>query len=195
MFMAGALAERLKVKVADDHVRSSRSVAFEELWRSLRNGKIIPDREDFPPAKARWFLSDMALLEVSFDQPLLRIRLAGTRVEERIQRKIGGDNYLDYLAPASRAGALLSGRLMVSHPCGLWQLTKVQYERGTAQLMEQTVFPLGPGKEGIPMLLVLANPKAAFHAQALNSDKAMLADSATKWEFLDLGHGVPDWSR
>jgi hypothetical protein len=193
MFMAGALAERLKVKVADDHVRSSRSFAFEELWRSLRNGKLIPDREDFPPARARWFLSDMALLEVSFDQPLLRIRLAGTRVEERIQRTIGGDNYLDFLSPEFQAGALLSGRLMVSHPCGLWQLTKIHYERGTAQLTEQTVFPLGPGKHGVPMLLVLTNPKAAFEVPTLKADKAIVADTATKWEFLDLGRGVPEW--
>jgi hypothetical protein len=191
--MQGAMAERKTKESTGAFVRSAHSIASETFWRSLRNGKPIPEREDFHPSHARPFLADLALLEVSFDEPLLRIRLAGTRVEARIQQTIGGDNYLDFLPEEFQAGALQSSRLMLSHPCGLWQFTNVHYERGTAQMMEQTAFPLGSRRTGTSQLLVLSNPTDAFHRPTLKAERAMLADTASKWEFLDLGYGVPGW--
>ena len=174
--------------------RSARSLEFESFWRNLRNGELVPRRSDFHPRKAIDFLGDLVLIEVSPEHPMLKIRLAGRHIESRLQRTITGHNYLDYLPARYREGALLTGRLMVGHPCGVWQVAKVHYKRGLAWMMEQTGFPLGPAENGYPLLLVLANPASDAQPPTLKPDKAMVADTATKWEFLDVGAGIPEWT-
>lgn len=142
----------------------------------------------------RPFLPDMALLEAPPEEPKLRIRLAGTRVERRSQFSLHGANYLDFLPGRYRAGALVSARLVLNQPCGLWQLTRIHYERGIVVLMEQTVLPLRPSDDGPPLIVVFALPVAGGEQATLNAEKPMMVDTATKYAFLDIGAGIPAYT-
>jgi len=184
---------RARPEPAEEPARSARSFAFESHWRGLRNGTLVPDRDDFHPREAKTFLGDLALVEVPLDRPELKMRLVGRNVESRLQRKITGHNYLDYLQEPHKQAALQSSRLMIGHPCGLWQLTRIHFANGLKQMMEQTAFPLGAGPNGLPLLLVLANPVDVPETPPLDPGKAMAADRAVRFAFLDIGRGVPAW--
>ena len=182
-------------KSDEELVRSPCSFEFEAIWRGLRNGGLVPSRSDFHPSKVIRFLPEIVIVEVPGPGDLiLKIRLAGSGIEARVQKKITGQNYLDFMPLMYREGALLSARLISSQPCGLWQMTKVHYERGTSQLLEMTAFPLAANQNNAPVILVLSRVIEGFQVPTQTPDVAMLADTAMKFEFLDIGNGVPAWN-
>lgn len=172
--------------------RSALSLAFEEHWRRLAAGRAMPLRADFNPMKAARFLADVVLLELQDGpEPKLIVRLAGTAVETRIQRKISGTNYLDHVSPEIAQGVVASTRQMLQLPCGLWQIMPAHYERGFAQYMELTAFPLAHEEGRAPLLLCLVLFPEALLAPKKVTGMAMMVDTAAHYRFIDTGRGVP----
>src|SRR5512143_669659 len=102
--------------------RSEESRDFEEFWRRLRGGNIVPGRSAFNLARAARFIRDLVLLEApSPERRSLRIRLAGERYQEVAGQTLSGKDHLEFLEPDYRDGALTTGWLMATQPCGLWQ--------------------------------------------------------------------------
>ena len=174
----------------NDPPRSGQSVAFERYWRSLPKQGLIPHRRDFTPAGMASLLRFVMLLEVSFEPaPSFRIRLVGGALQERIQRDVKGCDYLDFLPPDVREGAVTAVRYMFDHPCGLWQITPLHFERGVAVNVEATVFPmLG---EPSPFMLTIGVPRDDHPNPQPSAGKPVLITSAPEYCYLDLGNGVP----
>src|SRR5215472_8009783 len=122
--------------------RSKQSLAFEDLWQSLRkDGAQVPGRTDFKPAKAARFLHDIILLEAPGDRGRsLKVRVAGQLLQGVVPYPVAGTDYLNILPAQYHAGALVSVRLMVTRPCGLWQVMPVHL-KGISRLVEVTAFP------------------------------------------------------
>lgn len=176
-------------------VRSEPSLAFEAMWRGLRRkGSPIPARNDFHPAKAVKFLREIVLVEVPCGaNRALKVRLVGSAIEARMQTNLAGRDYLECLAPAHHDGAVRSTQMMASHPCGLWQMTQFHYERGISHLAEMTAFPLGPGDDGVPLILLLSSFHDVAQRPSVPLGKPILADTALTFRFLDIGNGLPEW--
>jgi hypothetical protein len=175
-----------------DPARSKQSLAFEELWRSLPKDGAIPNRRDFNPAQAVPFLSQLVLMDVEWGtKPILRIRLAGTGFESRVQNKLDGQNYLDVLPAEYHAGAIESTRLMHKQPCGLWQITKLHYQRLFAEPVEYTSFPLTADGDRPALIVTYVVPLRAVTAPNPTGGKPLLAETATHWTYIDIGYGIP----
>jgi hypothetical protein len=119
------------------------------------------------------------------------IRLVGSAIEQRIQHDIKGLNYFDLLDPERHADAAAASRVMLYQPCGVWQVVPFHYERGIAQNLETTVFPL-LGDES-PYFLALGVPREEFVRPLPSGERAVLAGGPTEFAFLDIGAGLPDW--
>jgi hypothetical protein len=172
--------------------RSAQSVEFEALWRSLPKRGHVPHRRDFNPARAGSLLRSTMLIEARLDgEASLPIRLVGSAVTERIQRNIEGHDYLAFLSAELRAGAIETARLLLEHPCGLWQITPLHYERGLAQNFEMTAFPLLG--DPFPFLIGIALPRSELVRPIPPGDQPMVAGTALEYEFLDIGAGIPAW--
>lgn len=173
--------------------RTELSEAFEAFYRALpTDGAVIPNRAVFRPERAAKFLKHIVLCEAVTDGVgALRMRLVGSEFAQRIQRDVKGEDYFDYLMPAYRASAMLAIREIVERPCGLWQIMPVHYERGYAQHIELTVLPLGPGPDGVSLLLVLTQPMQDLVLPVSTNNKIMAAGTALTYRYLDLGAGVP----
>ena len=175
-------------------LRSTESRAFEAMWRGLRRGALIPARSDFDPRSAIPFLKNIVLVDVpQFDGDSVRVRLVGTGFERRIQNNITGLNYLDHLPEAFHADALESIRLLFSQPCGLWQVMTMHYERMFAEPLEVTVFPLDRDGDKPPLLLTHVKPIGKPAVPTPTDGKAMRADTASHFAFIDIGAGEPSW--
>lgn len=172
--------------------RSRQSLEFERFWRSLPKTDLLPHRRDFRPAGAASLLRYVMLLDAHGEPgPAALIRLVGSAIEERIQRDIKGRDYFEFLDPDRHADARASLKLMLDHPCGVWQIVPFHYERGTAQNVEATVFPmLG---DAAPFMLALVIPREEFLRPQPAGSRVVLAGGATEYEFLDIGAGVPAW--
>ena len=172
--------------------RSKSSLAFEALWRALPRTGLIPARSDFNPARAGKLLPKLVLVEAPNPKhPGLFFRLAGQLLNESVQANIAGTNWLDFLPAEHHAEAQESARLICGHPCGVWQLTPVHYERGHSQLIEATIFPLGPGADGIPLMLGSLEILPGISHRKTEAGKALSAETSKIYEFIDVGAGVP----
>jgi hypothetical protein len=174
--------------------RSAESLAFEAHWRNLPKTGLVPERVQFKPEKAARFLRNLVLVEApDADATRVNIRLAGSGVQERMHRDITGHDYLDFLPKPYHDGALASAKLMLSYPCGLWQVMAVHYERGYSQNVEITAFPLIAGEGSAPLLVIVMIPVAGLVKAHPSPGKVMVADTASTFEFIDIGAGVPVW--
>jgi hypothetical protein len=173
--------------------RSNGSLAFEEFWRSLRNGGLVPCRSDFRPSKATRFLHNIVLIEAPREGVnSLKMRLVGHLYQSAVQYPVAGTDHLDILPPKYQAGALASARLMVGNPCGLWQIMPV-YVGGYSRLVELTAFPLGPGGDGIPLILGYLFALQDFTVSPAPLQREICVDTAVEFFFIDIGAGVPAW--
>ena len=174
-------------------VRTELSLAFEAFYRALPMdvGGFIPNRSVFRPERAAKFLKHIVLCEALDGAGGLRMRLVGSEFQQRIQRDVKGQNYFEYLMPQYRQAAMDSIREIVQRPCGLWQIMPVHYERRYAQHVELTVLPLGPGPDGVNLLLVLTQPMQDLVMPVSTGDKVMAAGTALTYQYIDLGAGVP----
>lgn len=170
--------------------RSAESHAFEDLWNRMRNGAIVPRRSDFNLARAAHFIRDVVLLEAPApDRRSLRIRLAGERYQEVAGHNLSGKDHLDYLDPEYRDGALTTGWLMTTQPCGLWQITPMHTPGGYGQYIEVTAFPLGAGDDGIPLLICHVRlTDTLLHSKG----RRFMVDTAAQFRFIDVGCGIPE---
>lgn len=66
-------------------------------WASLKNGRALPLRADFKPAKIVRRLPTVSLVDVSFDCSRFRFRLAGTGLRDIFGEEVTG-RYLDQIA-------------------------------------------------------------------------------------------------
>jgi hypothetical protein len=173
--------------------RSALSHEFEAFWRDLPRDGTVPHRRRFEPKSAARFLPNLVLMETVLDGAgAFVLRLVGTAIEARIQRKLAGCNYLEFLPDAYRGGAVESARLIAEQPCGLWQITPLHYARGFSQNCELTMFPLR-GDGGQFLILACLDWRDDLVAPAGPHEKLLHADTAREFSFIDLGAGEPRW--
>ena len=173
--------------------RTSESLEFEALWRSLRGyNRLVPGRAEFQPAKARRFLRDLVLMEAPGAAcPTLRIRLTGRRFDETIGFDISGRDHLDFMAPEFHAGVLATVRAMIERPCGLWQITPAHLVRGYALHLEITAFPLAPDEQGRSYIISHVRRVGDVMSSTLPTHKGLGVGTAVDYAFLDIGAGEP----
>jgi hypothetical protein len=175
--------------------RSEESRQFEDFWRSLRGGALVPHRADFHPARARHLLRDLVLLEAPADpHPRARIRVSGEGFNEAAGQNMAGRDHLELLAPQYRAGAVATSALMVNTPCGLWQVSPIHLARGYAIHLEMTAFPLATDDGGPPCLLGHVRTVEGFMQATLPTPNGLTIDTAVTFRFVDIGAGVPEWA-
>jgi hypothetical protein len=173
--------------------RSAVSHEFEAFWRGLPRDGAVPHRRRFEPKSAARFLPNLVLMETVVDGAgAFLLRLVGTAVEARIQRRLTGYDYLEFLPGEYRRGAVESARLIAQQPCGLWQITPLHYARGFSQNCELTMFPLR-GDSGAFLILACLEWRDDLVRPTGPHEKLLHADTAREFCFIDLGAGAPQW--
>jgi hypothetical protein len=167
--------------------RSAISHEFEAFWRGLPRDGAVPHRQHFEPKSAARFLPNIVLMETVLEGAgSFHLRLVGTAIEARIQSKLSGCDYLDFLPSAYRQGAVDSARRIAEQPCGLWQITPLHYSRGFSQNCELTMFPLR-GDYGVLLILACLDWRDDLVSSAGPHEALLQAGTAGDFSFIDLG--------
>lgn len=173
--------------------RTQDSLAFEAAWRALPKQGAMPDRRDLSLHHFKKMLPDIGLLEIVPGAPARsRVCVVGERIRERIPFPVVGQDYFHYVPAQMRATAERRLQTLVDHPCGLWQVLGIHYQRGLFKSLELTALPLGRA-DGPPQIMILA-VYSRGQVCDVPADLAMISlDRATASAFLDVGAGLPFW--
>lgn len=173
--------------------RTKGSLAFEAAWRALPRHGFVPDRRDLSLHRFKKFLPDMALIDILPGAPATsRICIVGDCIRERIPFPPVGQDYFQFLPVQLRAIAAQRLRAIVDHPCGIWQVLGIHYQRGVLKSIELTGFPLfrENGPPQIMGLLLFSQGQISD----IPPDIAVISlDRATATAFVDIGAGLPPW--
>lgn len=173
--------------------RTKDSLAFEAAWRALPRKGLVPDHRDLSLRGFKTFLPDMALMDIQpGTPPSSRVCVVGERIRERIPFPVVGHDYFHYVPAYMRATTELRLQTMVTHPCGVWQVLGIHYQRDLFKSLEITAFPL-LRKDGPSQLMILV-VYSRGQVCDVPVDLAMVSlDRASATAFLDVGAGQPVW--
>jgi hypothetical protein len=173
--------------------RTKDSLAFETAWRALPKRGIVPDRRDLSLHRFKYLLPDIGLLDILPGKPTRsRVCVVGERIRERIPFPVVGQDYFHYVPSHMRPTAERRLRTLVEHPCGLWQILGIHYQRGLFKSLEVTAFPFFR-EDGPPQIMILA-VYSRGQVCDVPTDLALVSfDKATATSFLDIGAGRPRW--
>jgi len=172
-------------------VRTELSKSFEAFWRSLPKTGLVPSREAFRPESAPRFLRHLVLAEVRLSVPSICIRLAGTEFERRLQASVKDLNYLEFVAGEDLPVVIQRAREIVERPCGVWEIRETHYERGYAQQVENTSFPLRSEEGGVNLLLVLTQSLGRSITPEATDGKFTRTRPTALCHYIDVGAGTP----
>lgn len=142
------------------------------LWRAKRGDRRAPSRSDFDPAELLSLLSDLILIDVDYDRPDFRYRLAGTRTRDIHGVELTGRSVLD-IVPSEQ------GRLVWNDLCEMvesWepQHVRLRFVNGRGQVRAYQVLRLPLSRDGTRIDMVLAMQNFGEQAELLQDFYASL---------------------
>ena len=162
-----------------------------EAWLQLPRADVVPARADFDPCEIANILPVISLIErVSTDE--WRVRLAGTELERRWGRDLGGLSYAEVLSPQAVEVTHCEFDAICRQPCGSWSLRRLDFRSGRRLQTETLRLPLRD-KKGEVRLIVSCNGELN-HEPMHEGDRPREIVSVFHQEFFDIGAGTPPFN-
>ena len=121
-----------------------------------------------------------AILYPDRDAFTLRFVRAGEGISKFIGREATGIDYLDFVDPAIKGEAFDSTFVMLSRPCGLWQITPALTADGRRIEVEYTGYPIFNREEGQGQIIILI--EHSFSRVPL----VVMVQHSTEWTWLEM---------
>lgn len=163
--------------------RSLHSVRFEKALRDVSLPGVLPRVADIGEAALGDLQAWIAIVEPNNATRRLIILRAGAAINALLGRDAAGLDYLDMVDPAIHGEAFDSAFLMLTRPCGLWQMTPSQTRDGKIVSYEYTGFPVFDHVKGRGQIMILIQPAVTQGTRPL--DIAMVRH-ATDWCWLEM---------
>ena len=122
--------------------RSQESKDFETLLRGPSLPGVLTRVSDIDLVKLGKFADRIAILDPDVKARSLRFILAGAELSQLFGRDLTNVDYLVYVDPAYQGEAFDSVFVMLTRPCGLWQVTPLETSQGQLVSLEFTIFPV-----------------------------------------------------
>lgn len=163
--------------------RSAQSLRFEVLVRKAAPPRGVARLQAIDFSAFGDLAPWVSVLEP--DQALFTIRFlrAGESLCKMLGRDLVGLDYLEFVDPAIKGEAFDSAFVMLSRPCGLWQITPALMQGGAVVEAEYTGFPLIDDEHKRGLLITLA------HITVVPGEGVAQVRHATEWTWLELKRG------
>lgn len=161
------------------HSRSPESLRFEAIIRESTAPGLLPKLDDIKVDRLMDLSGWIAVVRPSVQTRTLVFAHAGAALSLMQGGPLVGLDYLELVDPAYKGEAFDSTFLMLTRPCGLWQVTPARFTDGSTSHIEYTGFPAYDERNQsgvIAFLVKLPRPPAGSIA---------LVGHATAWEWLE----------
>ncbi|MCE9521178.1 MAG: hypothetical protein K8S25_01950 [Alphaproteobacteria bacterium] len=125
----------------------------------------------------------IGIIDPDHESHTLCLSSAGRGLSTLLGRDLVGYDYLDIVDDAIKGDAFDSAFLMLSRPCGLWQLTPATTTTGDKLLFEYTGIPVFDHLRGIGKIVVLIHRPFAKDAVV---PRVASVQHASEWRWLDM---------
>jgi hypothetical protein len=164
-------------------IRSTQSARFEAALREVSVPGGLPRLADIDEAAIGDLLPWVGIVEPNIATRSLIIERAGDAICRALGRDAVGLDYLDIVDPAIQGDAFDSTFVMLTRPCGLWQITPGQLGDGTCFMFEYTGFPVFDDASGAGKIMLLVQPAFAPIERATGVTSVR---HATEWCWLEM---------
>jgi hypothetical protein len=161
------------------HARSPESNRFEAIIKASTVPGLLPKLDDIKAGSLMDLSGWMAVVHPSAQTRTLMFTHAGAALSLMQGGPLVGLDYLEMVDPAYKGEAFDSTFLMMTRPCGLWQITPVRFADGTNGQVEYTGFPAFDEKSQRGVIVFLVLP------QLSPSSGIAVVGHATSWEWLE----------
>ena len=114
----------------------------------------------------------------------MKFVFAGEGMSAMIGRQIVGRDYLDFVDPAIKGEAFDSAFVMLSRPCGLWQVMPALTASGRLISLEYTGFPVFDERRGQALIVSFGR-----HSMA-EAPRVVQVRHAIEWVWLEIKSGA-----
>jgi hypothetical protein len=163
--------------------RSAQSLLFEEVVRGATTPGDVPRLADLEFTRLSELAPWIAAVDPDHATFALKIVRAGEGVCNMLGRDLVGLDYLDFVDPAIKGEAFDSAFVMLSRPCGLWQITPALTEEGKTIVAEYTGFPVFDEERGRGLIVNIV------HHTFSPVPRVAKVLHATEWTWLELRGG------
>ncbi len=165
-------------------MRSAHSLRFEALVRDASRAGCLARLNDIALERHAELSGWIAVVHPDARALSLTITHAGASLSAMQADPMAGTDYLDLVDPAFKGEAFDCTFMMLSRPCGLWQMTPVGLADGTSDVFELTGFPVfdEDNRRGVIMFLI-------WHA-SLSFHGVTRVGHAQTWAWLELRTGA-----
>jgi hypothetical protein len=160
--------------------RTAESLKFESVLRRARKSGRLPRLEEIDHLELADLTPWIGVVYPSESDRSLRIVRGGAGLLNILEPPFLGRDYLDIVDPAFQGEAFDSAFLMLTRPCGLWQLTPATVSDGKQRLVEYTGSPVFDADTGRGLVAILVRHQ-------LDPDqKIVRIHHSSNWEWLDM---------
>jgi hypothetical protein len=163
--------------------RSAQSLHFQKIIRNAMPPSGIAHLQAIDFAMFGELSPWLSVLEPDQAAFTLKFVRAGEKLCAMLGRELVGSDYLEFVDPAIKGEAFDSAFVMLSRPCGLWQITPAMTQEGVIVEAEYTGFPLYDAVRACGLLITVAQ---------IDIDplpRVTQVRHATEWTWLDLKGG------
>ena len=166
-------------------MRSSQSLRLEGMVRRSQGPGLMMQIGDFPCNQTSALSNWIAVVRPDSRRRRLTITHAGAGLSAMQANPLTGTDYLDLVDPAYKGEAFDSVIIMLTRPCGLWQLSPVRLADGDADMFEFTGLPVFDAAAGCGAVMFLIwHPSQDFRG-------VTSVGHARAWSWLELRQGAP----
>lgn len=163
--------------------RSTQSLRFEEIIRRASTSVAVARLSMLDDAMFGELASWISIVEPDQAAFTLRFARAGEAVLKMLGGPLIGVDYLEFVDPAIKGDAFDSAFVMLSRPCGLWQITPTLTQDGRTITAEYTGFPIFDQERQCGLLITLA------HIALQPPPVVAQVRHATEWHWIELKSG------
>lgn len=165
--------------------RTAQSLRFERAVRASIPG-TMPRLSDVDYSSVRDLVPWIAVVDPDRAKLSLRFMRAGAGISTLVGREAVGLDYLDLVDPAIKGDAFDSCFLMLSRPCGLWQITPATMADGSTLKVEYTGFPVFDDERGRGQIIIMI---AHSIPDVVRVPRIDAIRHASEWHWLELRNG------
>jgi len=163
--------------------RSAQSLIFEAIVRRAATPRGVARLQAIDFAALGDLAPWISVMEPDQGAFTVKFVRAGAGVCQMLGRDLVGADYLEFVDPAIKGEAFDSAFVMLSRPCGLWQITPGLTKGGTTVEAEYTGFPLLDDERKRGLLITMA------HIDIDPVPQIAQVRHATEWTWLELKGG------
>lgn len=160
--------------------RSAESAHFENVVRASALPNLLPKLKEIDFSAMADLAPWVAVVHPNAAHRTLRFTMLGAGITETQGKSLLGVDYLDLCEPAYRGDAYDGAFVMLSKPCGLWQITPIWFADGGESFVEYTGFPVFDEEKSRGVIMCLIG------IASQNFRKIKLVGHATEWGWIEM---------